>query len=244
LGLLQYLNPFFADSQRSKEPSEVWWVPTPEVNEVPRILDVQRATPTDHEGVRFILREIEAGRDFNTENPKDLPVASLRLESTEELIVTKGKLRPCVILAKLESVDLADLPEGTPRKMAKHMRFSTYLVAPMLSVPVYPEAGTFMPPFVHRIRHMKYFHLFCIPEHDEPETPRSIVRLDRAFVSYLGKGCRPKGQRLSSDAFELLRAMFSLSCGAAIPESMLQTVEELKNMLDEDYQNQSLPEAH
>lgn len=235
MGLLQYLNPFFADSRNSKDPGEIWWVPTPEVNEVPQILDVNRATPTDHEGIRFTLREIETGRDFDAENPKELPVASLRLEGSEELIVTKGKLRPCVVLAKLEGIDLTDLPEGTARRMAKHMRLPAFLVAPMFSVPVYPEAGTFMPPFIHRIRHMKYFHLFCLPEYDEPETPRSIVRLDRVFVSYLRRGCKPKGQRLDTGAFDLLRAMFVLSCGAVLPESMLQTIEGLKSMLDEDF---------
>ena len=235
MGLLQYLDPFFTVSKQSQEPGEVWWVPTPEVNYVPHILDVKRATPTDHLGVQFILREIEFGKDFNGNDPKDLPVASLKIKSSEELLVTKAKLRPCVILAELSGVDIEGLPEGTPRKMAKHMQFSTYLVAPMYSVPVYPEAGTFMPSFVHRIRHMKYYHLFCIPEEGRPEMPRSIIRLDRAFVSYLSKGCKPKGQRLNDEAFDVLKAMFTLSFKAAIPEQMIETIEQLKSMLDEDY---------
>lgn len=82
----------------------------------------------------------------------------------------------------------------------------------------FKEPNTFEPILVARIRALQYLHFFCLPEFDSPHSPGSIVRLDRVFPTYLGRGCEAMRKRLHEEPFEVMLSQFSLLSGAVYRE--------------------------
>lgn len=225
MGILQVLDPFFEDTAKGElpQPGHLMWVPTCDVPEVPTILDVERATPEEHFATRFVISQI-ANHHFNSR--QRLPIKSLDLGDTEELIVNKGKKRPCIVVSGARVDDVDALPEGTARRMAKHLGRQAYFVVPLYGVSTLQNPGTFGPALVARIRAMQYPHLMCIPDHANPPQPASIARLDRMFVTTLGRGCDPYGKKLNTEALEVFLSQVSIVCGGNSSEAY-ETVREL-----------------
>jgi hypothetical protein len=67
----------------------------PHLEEVPKILAVERSSPTEHEQIRFEVRAANAGRDFRASD-RVLPLKHLNLGSKEELLIQKAKRRPAL----------------------------------------------------------------------------------------------------------------------------------------------------
>jgi hypothetical protein len=103
VGVLQVFAEFYekADVASIPVPGDIYWVPSPAVDEVPRILDVRRADPVTHEILEYEILQIH-GRHF-TERADRLPIKLLPLTATEELVVAKAKKRPCVTLREPRS---------------------------------------------------------------------------------------------------------------------------------------------
>ncbi len=74
------------------------WVPTPILDPIPRILDIKRNLPEEHEEVRFELRLVNQKDDF-TKRDRSLPIKYLNLRSNEELLAQRAKKRPAIILS-------------------------------------------------------------------------------------------------------------------------------------------------
>jgi hypothetical protein len=200
MGVLQIFRDFFQDLPHDKAapaPGHLYWVPVPEAHEVPRILDVQRSTPDEHWATVFEITEI-CNHHFNKTRER-LPIKKLSLGETEELLITKAKKRPAVILASVCVGDVKTLPDGPQRRLAKPLGKSCYLVAPLYSVSNIMEPGTFGPILVARIRALQYVHFFCLPEFNDSYKPGSIVRLDRVFPTYLGRGCEAMHRQIHED---------------------------------------------
>jgi len=56
MGVLQYFDNFFEDkskSETSPRVGDIWWAPTTEVNEVPRVFEASRVAPQGHEITEF-----------------------------------------------------------------------------------------------------------------------------------------------------------------------------------------------
>lgn len=218
MGVLQVFERFFEDlagDPAPPAPGHLYWVPVPETQEVPRVLDVQRATPDEHWATVFEITEI-GNHHFKTRNR--LPIKKLDLGETEELLIAKAKKRPAVILASTCVGDLETLPSGTQKRLAQALGRNCYLVAPLYSVSNFKEPSTFGPILVARIRALQYLHFFCLPQFDNPRMPGSIVRLDRVFPTYLGRGCEAMRQRLHEEPFEVILSQFSLLSGAVYRE--------------------------
>ena len=214
MGILQVFDTFYEPVSPGTRPEagHLYWVPTPNIDEVPLVLDVERASPTEHEITRYEIRQIEK-HDFSSRERR-LPIKRLNLEDTEELVVTKAKKRLAVIIASITSDRIDTLPDGTQKRLAKHLTKTTYLVAPLFSTSSMLEPGTFGPTLVARIRALQYPHFFCLPDKSHPGRPRSIVRLDRVFPTYLGRGCEPAGEKIHEEPFEIILSQFSILSGA------------------------------
>jgi len=94
MGVLQVFERFFEDlsgDAAPPAPGHLYWVPVPETQEVPRVLDVQRATPDEHWATVFEITEI-GNHHFKTRNR--LPIKKLDLGETEELLIAKAKKCP------------------------------------------------------------------------------------------------------------------------------------------------------
>lgn len=217
MGILQVFEKFYENvpAGSKPEPGHIYWVPTANVDEVPRILDVERASPTEHEVSSFEIKEIEPQHFTKRER---LPIKRLSLGETEEALITKGKKRPVIILASTETSDVSTLPEGAQKRLAKSLAKPCYLVAPMYSTSTMMAPGTFGPTLVARIRALQYLHFFCLPDKNRPDKPGSIIRLDRVFPTYLGRGSEADGEKLHEEPFEILLSQFSILSGTAYRE--------------------------
>ncbi|WP_201097574.1 hypothetical protein [Thiocystis minor] len=217
MGILQVFESFYENVAQSEKPApgHLYWVPTPEVNEVPRILDVARASPSEHEVSSFTICDI-AKTHFKKRDR--LPIKSLSLGETEELIIAKAKRRPAVIISVMASENIQGLPEGHQQRMAKHLEKPCYLVAPLYSTATAMKPGTFGPVLVARIRALQYLHFFCLPDRNSPDKPSSIIRLDRVFPTYLGRGSESMEYKMHEEPFEILLSQFSILSGAVYRE--------------------------
>lgn len=221
MGVLQLISKFYEERPAGGgvDVGDLWWVPVAFIDQVPRMLDVERASATDHYATKFTIREV-GSTDFRSK-PK-LPVKLLNLEDTEELLIAKAKRRPVVILSKSLDVNVTSLP-ATEQKRAAATVGTTYLVAPLYS----PQSTSFPPAFVARIRALTYPQFACLPRlgSQVPEAGE-IVRLDRLFTSHLGRGCEAVAGarsgtklRLSDEARVLLLDQRDITIsGVVIPE--------------------------
>lgn len=217
MGILQVFPDFLENIPQGSppEPGHIYWVPTPNIEEVPRILDVERAAPDEHEVSNFEIKQIQPHHFTRRER---LPIRMLNLGDTEELLISKAKLRPAVILANTSTDGVDTLPEGPQKRLAKHLKKPSYLVAPLYSTTTMMDPGTFGPTLVARIRALQYLHFFCLPDENHPNRPGSIVRLDRIFPTYLGRGCNSYGKRIHEEPFEVLLSQFSILSGGGYRE--------------------------
>ncbi|HDP0036252.1 hypothetical protein DGG96_16990 [Legionella qingyii] len=208
MGILQVFSTFLEDTPSTKpEPGSIYWVPTPNVEEVTRILDIERATPDEHCVTNFEIKQMSSVHFTSRER---LPIKKLNLGDTEELIISKGKKRPVIILSAIQASNMDSISSSEQRRLASQLEKTSYLVAPFFSISTMLQPGTFGPILVARIRALHYPQFFCLPESNNPEKPNSIIRLDRVFPTYLGVGCKPMGKRLHPEPFELLLSQFSI----------------------------------
>ncbi len=82
MGITQIFDQFYIDEPPNAVPTfgSVYWVPTPEVQGVPRILEVQRSSPEEHEITDFEIVEIGARHFRHSERlpTRDLTLRTLR----------------------------------------------------------------------------------------------------------------------------------------------------------------------
>lgn len=218
MGILQVWDEFFEDVPKDTAPDigQLYWAPVPDTDEVPKILDVQRVTPEEHHATVFEIAEI-ANEHFTPRGR--LPVKRLNLGETEELVLAKAKKRPVVILAKSALADVGNLPQGSQQRIAKPLGRPSYLVAPLYSVATPHHPTAFGSVLVARIRAMQYPHLFCLPDENKPGTPGSIVRLDRIFATYLGRGTASYGKSLRDEPLEVLLSQVATLFGGKYTEA-------------------------
>lgn len=236
MGILQVFDSFYesADGGGAPQAGQLYWVPTSNVDEVPRIFEARRATASEHAVTDFEICEIGAHHFKPRER---LPIHRLNLGETEELIVSKAKKRLVVVLASIATDGVATLPGGTQRRHANHLEKSSYLVAPLYSVSMPTDPKSFGPVLVARIRALQYPHFFCLPDRDHPERPRSIIRLDRVFPTYLGRGSESFGVRIHPEPFEIILSQFSILMGGVYREPYDIAKELVQTALPEELQS-------
>ncbi|CAM2737103.1 Uncharacterised protein [Legionella steigerwaltii] len=227
MGILQVFDTFLEDTPSNSKPQlgSIYWVPTPDTDEVTRILEVERATPDEHSITNFEITQINK---THFKSRQRLPIKRLNLGDTEEIILTKGKKRPVVILSAIHTSNIDTINSGTERKLASNLGKTTYLVAPCFSVSSMLNPGTFGPILVARIRALQYPHFFCLPDPKNPDEPGSIIRLDRIFPTYLGLCCTPMEKKLHPEPFEVLLSQFSIvmndKCAYKEPYELVKTL--------------------
>jgi hypothetical protein len=120
MGVLQLFDRFYEaiPAGTLPAPGHLYWVPTPNVEEVPKILDVKRSSATEHEITDFEICEI-GNHHFGKKTR--LPIKRLALGDTEELVITKAKKRLAVVLASITTNNIQTLPKGQQQRLAKHV---------------------------------------------------------------------------------------------------------------------------
>lgn len=187
-------------------PGQFCWVVTPHIDPVPRILDVERSSPVEHDEVRFELRNANKPGDFRTRD-RTLPLKNLNLRSHEELFAQRAKKRLGVILST--GVDIFPEIERLLRQRGKsHCQEDSLFVIPAYSIESGISSSGFPPEMVARIRCLIYRQFFYFP--DSPIFKEGVARFDRIQMTS-GRNpaaIEPLGIALSQEVFALFLAMF------------------------------------
>jgi hypothetical protein len=232
MGVLQVFSPFYVrTSGGAPKPGDIYWTPIPDVQEVPRIFDVERSDSAGH--TRIEGRIVDVGSHHFRKRER-LPVKLLSLGSTEEMLITKAKCRPSVVLFQAGVGDAKGLGPQDAR-LAKGVTKPSYVVAPLYSVGSADEPGTFMPTLVARIRALRYPHLSCLPRiGSNHPVPGEIVRLDRIHVTHLGKGSASDQLALHDDITALLVGQLQWAACGVISDFLQATIETVADCLPEE----------
>jgi len=226
MGVLQIFDNFFDDtSSRQILPGRLVWVPTAQVDLAPKILEVERHSPHEHEAVSFKISEVNQSHFKHKDR---LPIARFRLGSNEEAMISRAKKRLCVVLAVIGEIDDFQFPDKSQQKLAQHLfKTKTYIVAPTYSVSTNKDPGTFSPIIVGRIRALQYPQFFCLPDKDPPEVPRSIVRLDRIFPTNLARACDVDDRQIHEEPFSIIKEQLLMLLEPSLPHEKYDMIKEL-----------------
>lgn len=200
------------------------WVPIPKPDPIPRILDVQRNTPEEHEEVKFELRLANQSRDFRTRD-RSLPIKYLNLKSNEELLTQTCKKRPAIILSSNVEC-FPDIAKLLKQKGKKHQQQDCMFVIPCYSVQKEEYGSGFIQPIVARTQCLLYRQFFYI--HKSKRFTELIARFDRlqVVIDRSPAAIEPTDLCLSEELFNLFLAMF-LYCISGKTDGYLEDVKEL-----------------
>lgn len=180
------------------EVGQIVFAPVSFTDRRPHVYDVKRSDPTSHNQVKHQFRLLDDNVDFRRK-PDRLPIAALALGETEELLAIKAKMRPCLILGKVEGVDPKTLPEGAQRNKAQNGFDCAYLLAPIYSVSSEHKETQFGPIMTARIKCMMYPEFIYAPQKAPALEVPGVIRLDRAFWTHLIACSEPTDSYLSKE---------------------------------------------
>ncbi|MHB8253895.1 MAG: hypothetical protein ACYDEV_09405 [Acidiferrobacter sp.] len=166
-----------------------------------------------------------------------LPVKALALGKTEELLISKAKKRPCLVVA-CDNTSYTDKTVAAELHGRRHLQDSSMILAPIYGI-ASPENETGFPPvMVARIRALLYTQFFFVPK-TCPTTgialaKEGIIRLDRLFPASPNRGISPMNIKLAEEPLDLLMAMLRARFGAPPSDSLRAVQEILYEVLPDD----------
>lgn len=217
-------------------PGQFCWIIVPNIEEIPKILDVERDSPEEHSKAKFVIRKAKAANDFRKPD-RILPLFYLDLRTSEELLVQRSKKRPGVILnypLERDAKLLASLTQGQ-----KHQHDRSLFVIPCYGSDSEERRGGFLPEICQRAQYFVYRRYFYVPDHPKFKIREGVLRFDRIQV-ITGKdpaAIIPMDFAFSKEIFAIFRAMF-FYCITGEQNPDLQAIREL---LIEHYQKHASP---
>jgi hypothetical protein len=135
MGITQLLDPFYVDISGERfrdqiEPGQLCWVPSPQPDKIPQILEAQRADPTEHYLTKFKIRNVTEA-DFHRKD--ELPLYRLRLRLNEELIVHIAKKRPAIVLPS-NNIIFQNITQLLRAKGKKHLQQNCTITVPIFDI--------------------------------------------------------------------------------------------------------------
>lgn len=215
---------FTAVDPREFRVGQMCWVPIPNPDPIPRILDVQRNTPEEHEEVKFELRLANQSSDFKKRD-RSLPIKYLSLRSNEELLAQSCKKRPSIILGS----GVECYPEITKllkQNGKKHQQQDCMFVIPCYSLQQEEYSSGFIQPIVERTKCLMYRQFFYLPP--SKGFTEVIARFDRiqTVIDRSPASIDPSNICLSEEIFHLFLSMF-IFCVSGKTNKLLEDVKEL-----------------
>ena len=209
------------------------WCPVPHLEEVPRILEVERASSEAHFATKFEI--VQMGGDHFKRKSK-LPIKALALGETEELLISKAKKRPCIVVSA-QNTTFEDEAIVNELRKRRHLRDNSMILAPLYGLAIPDEPKGFPPIMVARIRAFLYNQFFYLPQ-SCPKTrvsigKESIVRLDRLFATSPSRGVTAMDKKLSEEPLLLLLAVLRERLGGKEDENLSLVRELLFEQLPE-----------
>jgi hypothetical protein len=180
-------------------------MPSLHINRIPMIMEVERADPKEVYATKFRIRNLKEN-DFKAR--EKLPIKSLSLRITEELIVSKAKKRPAIVLwgspMIFEDIEKLLISIGKP-----HLQEYCLAVVPVYNIETINHAGGFPAIMVSRIKVLMYNQFFYCPPMNDIDFSEGIARLDRIQIILPTDRAvyEPLPVALSEDALAVLLSM-------------------------------------
>ena len=216
MGLLQYFDaygykfyePIPGSKIRYTNPviGQICLAPILHIDKIPRIFDVERHHPREHEFVNYSIRNMAFG-DFTGRNR--LPLKLLKLRERQEAIIHGASKRPCVLLHYGETV-YEDLRRVLVQMGRPHLqRKNNMLLLPLYGVQDDKEhLGGFPPVMVARIRAMLYDQFLFFPSDGKAIHKDSIARFDDLQVLVnQSPACDFTGYKVTDELFSVIIGM-------------------------------------
>jgi hypothetical protein len=210
MGITQLIDPFYEELtleefRRKPINGQLCWVPSPHLNLIPQILEIQRADPTEHNIGQFKIRNVQE-TDFQRRD--ELPLYKLKLRLHEELIIQKAKRRPAIALITTNTI-FQDLGAILRAKGKSHLQEDTLVVLPIFSIEKPEHPGGFPPLMTTRIKALQYSQFFYCPRTPGKDLIEGVARLDRLQIVSPGHRASysPLPLKLSKDALVILMEM-------------------------------------
>lgn len=185
MGITQIVDEFYIDLPRetfrgSPTVGQLCWVPSVHIDPIPRILEVERADPQEHHATRFEIRNMTKD-DFKQK--QRLPIKSLNLYSTEELVIQKAKKRLAVVVSAEHTIfdDVTKILQRLGRER-RHLQQDNILIVPLYGIQTEEHDRGFPPIMAAKIRALRYKQFFYCPRNGSPLNVDCVARLDRMQV--------------------------------------------------------------
>ena len=210
MGITQLIAQFYRELPREafrKEATigQLCWMPSLHINRIPMIMEVERADPKEVYATKFRIRNLKEN-DYKAR--EKLPIKSLSLRITEELIVSKAKKRPAIVLwgspMIFEDIEKLLISIGRP-----HLQEYCLAVVPVYNIETIDHAGGFPAIMVSRIKALMYNQFFYCPPMNDIDFSEGIARLDRIQIILPTDRAvyEPLPVALSEDALAVLLSM-------------------------------------
>jgi hypothetical protein len=236
MGITQLIDPFYEELPREefrRRPimGQLCWVPSPHLNVIPQIFEIQRADPTEHHIGQFKIRNVKE-TDFQRRD--ELPLYKLKLRLHEELIIQKAKKRPAIVLITTNTIfqDIGDILRSQGKL---HLQEDSILVLPIYGIEKPEHPGGFPPIMTTRVKALRYNQFFFCPRTPGRELIEGVARLDRLQIVFPGHRAsyNPLPIKLTNDAFLVLMEMMrAWLCIKGTPENE-KYLSDLKEILKE-----------
>lgn len=228
-GKLSYTNPVIG---------QICWAPILHVDTIPRIFEVERYHPEQHEYVKYLIRPMKPD-DFSGKGK--LPVKLLNLRERQEAIINGASKRPCILLHYGETI-YPDLEQLLRQMGRKHLQRKNN----MLLLPLYGieddagHAGGFPPKMVVRIRAMLYDQFLYLPADTNVPLRESVGRLDnlQVLVNH-HPACDFMAYKVTDDLFSVIIGMLKRWFNFELDEDFNALVE----ICNETCPEEALPKA-
>lgn len=166
------------------------YIPVPFYGEGDRIVETTKTLIAHGKiDLKYSIRDIDLQKDFKPSNAR-LNTRGNAINPTEEIITTKAKLRPCVVLGFVNGVN----------------NRVNYYVAPVYSC--FPEqSNTFDALTTLKAKCFQYPNLFYLEADASRDAlnHNSILRLDKAFWTELKFSVSPILVKIKSEVLSILR---------------------------------------
>ncbi|HYT55443.1 MAG TPA: hypothetical protein VEQ38_12080 [Verrucomicrobiae bacterium] len=232
MGITQIVDPFYQSlnlKTLKNKPlvGQFCWIASPHIDRIPRIMEVERESPTEHYATKFKIRNM-IDQDFRRK--QKLPIWSLTLRETEELLLQKAKKRLAITIAA-ENTVFDDINEALAAR--EHLQEENILVLPLYGIESAGHEGGFPPVMVARIKALMYRQFFYCPY--KAPVYEAVVRLDRIQpVIPLHPSWTPTDTALSGEALGFLMGMLREYFGAPEDEEMKALREIVQDALPDE----------
>lgn len=215
------------------EIGQIVFVPVLEMRRKPFIADAIRTNSYTHSEVTLHIRD-QNDDDFKGKE-KRTPIKALRLDENHELVLSRAKCRPSLIIGKTNGIDLSTIPAGRQRDRLLNGFADMYLLAPIYSISTSDKIRAFGPVITARIKCLMYPEFIYMPRSGGILKVPGVARLDHLFVHALTAGINHTDLFAIDEIMAVAHEQLKILIGKEPSDKYLEARELLLEFLPDDY---------